>query len=228
MAETGKRGAIILLGAPGAGKGTQGRKLSERLRLPAISTGDILREAVRTGTDLGKRVQEFLNSGGLVPDEVVNETVSLRLHQPDCARGFILDGFPRTVGQAEFLEREYAGEGLEFLAVGIGVSDRTLLRRLTGRLSCPDCGKVFHREANPSGKGDRCDACGAGLVVRRDDTPEVVQERLQIYHQSTRPLIEHYRRSGAYVEVDGEGSVEEICRQIAEVVTSRNQADAAG
>jgi len=209
---------MILLGPPGAGKGTQGRRLSADFDIPSISTGDILREAVRNGTDLGLQAKRHMDSGGLVPDALVDAIVRDRLSRDDCRVGFILDGYPRTVGQAEFLQKEYAGEGMRFLAIGIQVPDQALIRRLTGRRSCPQCGKIYHVDANPSRKGERCDECDAMLMQRKDDTVEVVQERLNVYHRSTRPLIEYYRERGAYVEVPGEGPVEEIYAKMRAIV----------
>lgn len=202
--------AIILLGPPGAGKGTQGRRLSSEFRYPCISTGDILREAVRNQTDLGARAKQYMDKGGLVPDSLVDAIVRFRLTREDCRQGFILDGYPRTVGQAEFLGREYAEEGMKFLAVGIQVADDALVRRLTGRRSCTKCGKIFHVEASPSRRGERCDECDAPLMQRKDDTVEVVRQRLEVYHSETKPLIRYYRERGAYVEIHGEGSVDEI------------------
>jgi adenylate kinase len=212
------RTAIILLGPPGAGKGTQGRMLSADFALPSISTGDILREAVRNRTDLGKQAKEHMDRGGLVPDALVDAIVRERLARADCRKGFILDGYPRTVGQARFLDREYSGEGMRFLAIGIAVPDEALVRRLTGRRSCPKCNKIFHIETSPSRKGDYCDECGTLLIQRRDDTVEVVRQRLQVYHESTRPLIEYYRERDGYVEVDGTGPVEAIYRNLRRIV----------
>jgi len=212
------RTALILLGPPGAGKGTQGRRLSAEFSVPSISTGDILREAVRNGTELGRQAKQHMDSGGLVPDALVDAIVRERLAREDCRTGFILDGYPRTVSQAEFLQREYAGEGMKFLAVGVQVKDGALVRRLTGRRSCPGCGKIYHIDASPSRNGDRCDECGTALVQRRDDTVAVVQERLQVYHQSTRPLIEYYQSRGAYAEVSGEGAVEDIYAALRSIV----------
>jgi len=210
--------AVILLGPPGAGKGTQGRQLSSEFGYPSISTGDILREAVRNQTDLGKEARQHMDKGGLVPDGLVDAIVRDRLTRADCRRGFILDGYPRTVNQAEFLRREYAGEGMQFLAIGVQVRDEVLVKRLTGRRSCPQCGRIYHVDTSPSRKGDCCEECDSALIQRKDDTVEVVRERLQVYHQSTRPLIQYYRDSGAYAEIPGEGSVEDIYRSLRSVV----------
>jgi adenylate kinase len=215
--------AIILLGPPGAGKGTQGRKLSSEFGYPSISTGDILREAVRNQTDLGAQAKQYMDKGGLVPDSLVDAIVRSRLTREDCRQGFILDGYPRTVGQAEFLTREYAAEGMRFLAVGIRVEDEALVQRLTGRRSCPTCGKIFHIETSPSRAGDRCDECDARLMQRKDDTVEVVRQRLEVYHAETKPLIRYYRERGAYVEIHGEGSVDEIYASLQRTVRENAQ-----
>jgi adenylate kinase len=215
--------AIILLGPPGAGKGTQGRKLSSEFGYPSISTGDILREAVRNQTDLGAQAKQHMDKGGLVPDSLVDAIVRSRLTREDCRHGFILDGYPRTVGQAEFLAKEYAAEGMRFLAIGIQVADEALVRRLTGRRSCRKCGKIFHVETSPSRGGERCDECGAPLMQRKDDTVEVVRQRLDVYHAETKPLIRYYRERGAYVEINGEGSVDDIYASLREVVRKNVQ-----
>ncbi len=188
--------AVILLGPPGAGKGTQGRMLGAALGYPRISTGDILREALRDRTELGKRAQGYMESGSLVPDALVDAIVRERLKRADCAEGFVLDGYPRTVPQAEFLDGLFAAEGTRPLAVGIQVDDEALVARLSGRLTCPSCNKMFHVESSPSRTGDRCDECGAALVQRKDDTVEVIRERLQVYHRETEPLVEFYSARG--------------------------------
>ncbi len=215
--------AVILLGPPGAGKGTQGRMLGSALGYPRISTGDILREALRNQTELGRQAQGYMESGSLVPDALVDAIVRERLKQEDCAEGFLLDGYPRTVPQAEFLDRLFAAEGTRPLAVGIQVDDEVLVARLSGRLTCPSCSKMFHVVSSPSKAGDRCDECGAVLVQRKDDTVEVIRERLQVYHKETEPLIEFYRAWGCYVEVDGDRAADEIQRAILEVVKTRQQ-----
>jgi adenylate kinase len=159
-----------------------------------------------------------MDKGGLVPDALVDAIVRSRLTGDDCRNGFILDGYPRTVRQAESLQKEYSGEAMRFLAIGLQVPDEILVRRLTGRRSCPSCGKVFHVETNPSRKGEQCDECGTGLIQRRDDTVPVVRERLLVYRQSTKPLIDYYRDRAAYVEVNGEGSVDDIYDSIRRIV----------
>ena len=213
--------AVILLGPPGAGKGTQGRMLGAALGYPRISTGDILREAVRNQMALGRQAQGYMESGNLVPDELVDAIVKERIKRDDCAQGFILDGYPRTVPQAEFLDELFARESSKPLAVGIRVVDQVLLARLSGRLTCPSCGKMFHVVTSPSKAGDRCDECGTPLIQRKDDTVKVIEERLQVYHEETEPLIGFYRSRDCYVEVDGDRTVDEIQAAILEVVKSR-------
>ncbi|NWG13572.1 MAG: adenylate kinase [Acidobacteria bacterium] len=220
--------AIILFGPPGAGKGTQARLLSRALGFPAISTGDILREAVAAGSDLGRTAKSHMESGGLVPDAVVDEIVKERLARQNCTRGFILDGYPRTIPQAEFISGLFAPGKLATVVVGIDVDDDVLLDRLSGRRICPGCRKMFHVRKSPSGAGDRCDECGTGLVLRPDDAEEVVRERLQVYHRNTKPLIDYYRARDQYSKVDGSGSVEAISECILGIVRKRQGAGAAG
>jgi adenylate kinase len=204
------RRALILLGPPGAGKGTQGRMLSAHLGYPSISTGDALRAAVRNQTELGKKAQKLMEAGELVPDSLVDEIVKTRLAEGDSQRGFILDGYPRTLGQAEFFEKLAAREGIDILAIGMLVDDEALVRRLSQRWSCPKCSKIYNEGSNPPRKSGCCDDCGSDLIQRKDDRPEVIRERLQVYHQTTRPLIDFYRQRGQYAEVDGAAEVERI------------------
>jgi adenylate kinase len=213
--------AVILLGPPAAGKGTQAKMLGEKLRFPRISTGDILREAVKNQTNLGKKAQTYMEAGALVPDELVDAMVQSRLAREDCQRGFILDGYPRTIPQAEFLERAFSGGELHTLVLGISVSDEVLLGRISGRWSCPNCGKVFNAQSNPSRKGDRCDECDTRLVARIDDSVKVMQERLAVYRRETAPLIQYYRDRSCYFEVNGEMLVDAIFGSIVEIVTTQ-------
>ncbi len=212
------RRGLILLGPPGAGKGTQGRMLAERFDNPSISTGDALRDAIKNQTALGKQARKLMEAGELVPDDLVNEIVKARLAAPDSRRGFILDGYPRTIGQAQVLEK-LAGQGnIDILAIGIIVDDEVLVARLSSRWNCPKCGRIYNDGSNPSRQKGRCDECGSGLVQRNDDRPEVVRDRLEVYHRTTRPLIDFYRQRGLYAEVDGEGSVEQIFDSIVGIV----------
>jgi adenylate kinase len=210
--------AIIMLGPPGAGKGTQARTISEELKFPHISTGDMLREALKNQTDLGKKAKAFMESGGLVPDELVDAIVAERLAGPDSAKGFILDGYPRTVNQAEFLRTLLERDGTKILTIGVEVSDGVLIDRLSSRWTCPKCQKMFNSKLDPSKAGGKCDECGTALVQRRDDRPEVIAERLQVYHKATQPLIRYYQDRGSYTEVNGDRPVEEIFKSIMGII----------
>ena len=197
---------IIFLGAPGAGKGTQAEIVSERLSIPAISTGAIIREALKAGTEMGLAAKKFIDAGALVPDEVVIGIIKERLAKSDCANGFILDGFPRTVPQAEALDRM----GVKIDAVlSIEVSDEAIVERMSGRRVCDACGASFHVKFKPSADGDKCDKCGAALSIRRDDAPEVVLSRLTVYHEITEPLKEYYAKTGILKLVEGQEKVED-------------------
>ncbi|QDG52656.1 adenylate kinase [Persicimonas caeni] len=198
---------LMMLGPPGAGKGTQAQQLAEKFDIPQISTGDMLRSARRKGTELGKEAAKFMDAGELVPDEVVIRIVKERLSEPDAEGGFILDGFPRTVGQAEALDEM----GVELEAVlNIEVSEEEVVRRLGGRLSCPNCGATFHEEFKPPTEEGVCDECGSDLVKRPDDRPEAIRERLKAYHAKTAPLVDYYRDQGVLIDVDGEGTPDEV------------------
>ncbi len=207
---------LILLGPPGAGKGTQAARLVERYGIPQISTGDMLRDARRRGTQLGEEAARYMDAGELVPDEVVIGIVEERLERPDAEGGFVLDGFPRTTDQAEALAD--MSVTIE-VVVSLEVPESELVRRLSGRLVCPECGAAFHEEFNPPSSDDVCDECGhQGLVKREDDRPEVVRERLAEYREKTQPLVEFYRERGLLVEVDGEGSPDEVAERIESVL----------
>jgi adenylate kinase len=210
--------AIIMLGPPGAGKGTQARMMSEELNFPHISTGDMLREALKNQRELGKKAKAYMESGTLVPDELVDAIVAERLTREDCVRGFILDGYPRTINQAEFLRTLFERDGTKTLTIGVEVGDRVLIDRLSSRWTCPKCGKMFNAKLDPSKAGGTCDECGAALVQRKDDRPEVIAERLQVYHKATRPLIRYYQDWGSYVEVNGDRPVRETFRSIMGII----------
>jgi adenylate kinase len=206
---------LILLGPPGSGKGTQGERLSEDFRLPYYATGDILRAAVRDETELGREAKEYMERGDLVPDEVIIRVIAERIEGEKAQDGFILDGFPRTTGQAEALDEEMERLGRELTAaLLIEVSDEEVMRRLGGRRTCVDAGHIFHVEFDPPKKEDVCDICGAQLVVRDDDKPEVIRHRLEEYHAKTEPLIDYYEDKGILRRVDGTQSPEEVSDRI--------------
>lgn len=207
---------IVLLGAPGAGKGTQAERLVEALSttglsLPTVSSGVLFREAIETGTPLGRRVKEYIDRGELVPDQVTIDMIAERLLRPDCADGVILDGFPRTVAQARALDDllERMGRRLDVVAY-IAVSPETLLRRLAGRWTCSQCGAVYHEVFNSEAVLGVCDDCGGKLVQREDDTPEVQRRRIEVYMERTAPLIAYYRERGVLSEVDGEQGMDAV------------------
>lgn len=207
---------LIMLGPPGAGKGTQAKRLSAELGIPQISTGDMLRAAVAAGTEMGKAAQACMSRGDLVPDEVVVGIVRDRLAEEDAAEGFILDGFPRTVPQAEALEK--AGVGLDAV-IEVQVDDALLVGRITGRISCRGCGAMYHVEYNPPAKEGVCDACGStDLYVREDDKEEVVRSRLESYYAKTAPLVGFYQDRGLLKVVDGVGDLDEIQARIQAVL----------
>lgn len=197
---------IIFLGAPGAGKGTQAEVVSQRLNIPSVSTGAIIREAIKTGTAMGQKAKAFTETGALVPDEVVIGIIKERLAQDDCQNGFILDGFPRTVPQAEALQS--MGVSLDAV-VSIEVSDEAIVERMSGRRVCSACGSSYHVQYLPPKDGVHCDKCGTALTIRRDDAPEVVRSRLEVYHTSTEPLKDFYAKQGKLKLVQGQEKVED-------------------
>jgi adenylate kinase len=210
-----------MLGPPGAGKGTQARMIGESLKYPHISTGDMLREALKNETELGKKVKEFMESGTLVPDDLVGAIVTERLEREDCRRGFILDGYPRTIAQAEFLQSLFAKDGTSVLILGIEVDDSELIERLSSRWTCPICGKMFNARLDSGKAGGRCDECDAKLVQRKDDTADVIAERLNVYHKATKPLFQYYQEQGGYIPINGKRSTEEVFGAIADILRSR-------
>lgn len=196
---------LILLGAPGAGKGTQAEIISEKFNIPQISTGAILRAAVAEQTPLGKKVEKVMQSGGLVSDEDVIALVKERFNQPDCANGFILDGFPRTIPQAEALDVMLNEMGIAIdLAVSLEVEPEKIVTRMSGRRTCPTCGATYHVVYKPSSKGEDCDKCGAALTVRKDDREEVVRDRLAVYEKQTAPLKNYYAQQNKLRLVEGQ------------------------
>jgi adenylate kinase len=206
---------LVLLGPPGSGKGTQGERLQEDFRLPYWATGDILRAAVRDGSELGREAKEYMDRGDLVPDEVMVGLIAERVSAHEAADGFILDGFPRTIAQAEELDAGLADQGRELTtALLIDVSDEEVMRRLSGRRTCVKGGHVFHVEFDPAKNEGICDVCGARLIVRDDDKPEVVSNRLQQYHEKTEPLIAYYDDKGILRRIDGSLSPDEVSDRI--------------
>ncbi|MCI7084842.1 adenylate kinase [bacterium] len=197
---------IILLGAPGAGKGTQAAVLSEHYNIPTISTGNIIREALRTGTEMGKKAKSYMDAGQLVPDEVVIGIVKDRLAEDDCKNGFILDGFPRTIPQAEALDK--MGVNIEYV-IDIEVSDERIINRLSGRRVCEKCGRPYHLVNLKPKKEGICDACGGTLVQRKDDHIDTIKNRLEVYHKETEPLVDYYKNQGKLQVVHGSDSVED-------------------
>ena len=202
---------LILLGPPGAGKGTQAKMLTEQFFIPQISTGDILRAAVKDGTAMGLKAKEFMDAGGLVPDEVVVGIVRDRLQEKDCVNGFILDGFPRTVPQADALQASLAEMGKELdRVISLDVDAEALVERLTGRRTCKECGRGYHVTFDPSRVAGKCDACGGGLCQRDDDQEETIRKRLQVYADQTSPLINYYRDAGVLLELDGMQPISQV------------------
>ena len=206
---------LILLGAPGAGKGTQADIIKKTLGIPTISTGNILRAAVKNGTPTGLKAKEYMDAGKLVPDEVIIGIISERLQEPDCANGYILDGVPRTIAQAEALE----AAGIHFdHVVSLEVSDEEVEQRMTGRRTCLACGATYHIVANPPKKEGICDNCGSELILRDDDKPETVKNRLSVYHKQTQPLIDFYNGKGVLRTVDGTVDMKDVFNAIVAIL----------
>ncbi|MBO8158060.1 adenylate kinase [Thermosyntropha sp.] len=210
---------IILMGPPGAGKGTQAEKIKATYPIPHISTGDMFREAVAKGTPLGLEAKKYMDEGRLVPDEVTIGIVEERLAQPDCAKGFLLDGFPRTIAQAEALDRVLSEMGKKIeAAVNISVPDEILIERMSGRVTCKECKTVYHVKFNPPAKEGVCDKCGGELIVRSDDRGDTVKKRLAVYHEQTNPLLDYYDRSGVLCNIDGDRSADLVFEDIKKVL----------
>ena len=223
-------GPILLLGAPGVGKGTQAKELVGLWGIPQISTGDLLRANVAQGTPLGKTAKEIMHRGELVPDSLVNEMVAVRLQQPDTAKGYILDGFPRTLAQAHWLDGRLAAatcsnsaQTLPLVAVSIQVDYNQLLRRITGRRNCPVCQTIYNVYSKPPQRAGFCDVEGAALTQRADDTEKAFAERMRAYAAQTTPVIEHYRELGRFAEVNGEGQVAAVAAGIVTAVERLRQ-----
>ena len=206
---------LILLGAPGAGKGTQAEMLAAKLQIPTISTGNMLREAMANGSELGKQVKTCMDEGRLVSDELVLGIVAERTAKPDCQNGFILDGVPRTLAQAKALDE--MGVVLDHV-VSLEIDDAVIEGRMTGRRVCPKCGASYHITANPPKKNDTCDQCGEGLIIRKDDAPETVRNRLKVYHESTEVLKDYYAAQGKLRKIEGNQSIEGAFKDILEAL----------
>ena len=210
---------IILLGAPGSGKGTQAKKMTTSFAIPQISTGDMLREAVKNGTEMGRRAKVFMDQGGLVPDDVVIGIVRDRLREKDCDKGFILDGFPRTIPQAQALDRTVKELGKEITSVlSLEVDEAEIMERLSGRRTCSGCGAMYHVRFNPPKAEGRCDKCAGTLLQRDDDKEETIRTRLVNYKKSTEPLIEYYRKTGKVHAVKASGEIDAIFADISRIL----------
>ena len=206
---------IIMLGAPGAGKGTQAKKIAEKYSIPHISTGDIFRANIKNGTELGKKAKTYMDQGLLVPDELVVDLVVDRVNQDDCTNGYVLDGFPRTIPQAEALDAALASlnQAMDY-AINVEVPDENM----SGRRACVDCGATYHIEFAPTKVENVCDHCGGGLILRDDDKPETVQKRLNVYHEQTQPLIDYYTGKNILVEVDGTVDINDVFGAIVKIL----------
>jgi len=210
---------IIMLGAPGAGKGTQAKQIASKYEIPHISTGDIFRANIKNGTELGKKAKEYMDQGMLVPDELTCDLVMDRIAQDDCERGFVLDGFPRTIPQAEALTNALTkiGQSMDF-AIDVDVPDENIVNRMGGRRACLNCGATYHLVFNPTKTEGVCDACGNPTVLRDDDKPETVQKRLSVYHDQTQPLIDYYKKQNILKSVDGTKPMNEVFSDIVAIL----------
>ena len=210
---------IIMLGAPGAGKGTQAKMIAEKYGLPHISTGDIFRANIKNGTELGKEAKEYMDKGLLVPDELTVRLLLDRVAQDDCKNGFVLDGFPRTIPQAEALDAalKKISQTMDY-AIDVDVPDENIVKRMSGRRACLNCGATYHIVSIPPKKEGICDVCGSELVLRDDDKPETVQNRLKVYHDQTQPLIDFYEKKGVLRSVDGTLPMEEVFTAITKIL----------
>ena len=208
-----------MLGAPGAGKGTQAKKIAEKYSIPHISTGDIFRANIKNGTELGKKAKEYMDQGLLVPDELVVDLVVDRVGQPDADNGYVLDGFPRTIPQAEALDKalEALGEKVDY-AINVEVPDENIINRMSGRRACVACGATYHLVHIPPKTEGICDKCGKELILRDDDKPETVKKRLDVYHDQTQPLIDYYTNKGILKEVDGTVDMEIVFKNITDIL----------
>ena len=210
---------IIMLGAPGAGKGTQAKMIAAKYGIPHISTGDIFRANIKNGTELGAKAKEYMDKGLLVPDELVVDLVIDRFKEPDCEKGYVLDGFPRTIPQAEALDKALTaiGENVDY-AINVEVPDENIVNRMGGRRACVGCGATYHIVYSPTKEEGKCDTCGGELIIREDDKPETVQNRLSVYHEQTQPLIDYYTNKGIIAEVDGTVDMNDVFNAIVNIL----------
>ncbi|MDD6305209.1 MAG: adenylate kinase [Lachnospiraceae bacterium] len=210
---------IIMLGAPGAGKGTQAKQIADKYSIPHISTGDIFRAKIKNGTELGKKAKQYMDQGALVPDELTCDLVMDRIQQDDCKNGFVLDGFPRTIPQAEALDAalEKINEKMDY-AIDVDVPDENIVNRMSGRRACLNCGATYHLISIPPKVEGICDRCGSEIVLRDDDKPETVQKRLKVYHEQTQPLIDYYKNQGILKSVDGTQPMDEVFKAIVTIL----------
>jgi len=210
---------IIMLGAPGAGKGTQAKMIADKYGVPHISTGDIFRANIKEGTELGKKAKTYMDQGLLVPDELVVDLVVDRVKNPDCEKGYVLDGFPRTIPQAECLDKALAemNDSMDY-AINIDVPDENIITRMGGRRACVGCGATYHVVNIPPKKEGICDRCGGELILRDDDKPETVKKRLDVYHEQTQPLIDYYTKKGIIKDVDGTQQMDDVFNAIVKIL----------
>ena len=210
---------IIMLGAPGAGKGTQAKKIASKYEIPHISTGDIFRANIKNGTELGKKAKSFMDQGLLVPDELTVDLVMDRIQKEDCKNGYILDGFPRTIPQAEALDQalKALGDKLDY-AIEVDVPDENIVKRMAGRRACVHCGATYHIVHAPTKVENICDVCGGNLILRDDDKPETVTKRLTVYHNQTKPLIDYYKEEGILATVDGTADLEDVFKAVVTIL----------
>lgn len=208
-----------MLGAPGAGKGTQAKKIAAKYAIPHISTGDIFRANIKNNTELGQKAKTYMDKGELVPDELVVDLIMDRFKEADCANGYVLDGFPRTIPQAEALDKALSanGESVDY-AINVEVPDENIINRMSGRRACVGCGATYHIVYNPTKVEGKCDACGADLILRDDDKPETVEKRLNVYHEQTQPLIDYYKAKGILKEVDGTVDMKDVFAAITDIL----------
>ena len=217
---------IIMLGAPGAGKGSQASRIATEYQLPHISTGDIFRANLKEETELGKKAKSFMDKGELVPDDITIAMLLDRIHKEDCKNGYILDGFPRTIPQAEALKEALAKKDEKIdLALDVEASDELIIKRMAGRRTCPACGAIYHIVTLPPKTEGICDRCGADLIQRKDDNEETVKNRLKIYHEVTEPLISYYKKEGILEEIDGAEELDKVFEKVKRIIHERSRID---